>query len=101
MQNYIEFTTQSSTTIFSKLVQNTRKYCMKKTKKISEKMRQSENQAIQELITTRTAMNAKSPPTEPAISDYEKAQERLLLQQTKIQQAASDINFTNLAAISV
>ena len=99
MQNDIDFNTHSSTTIFSKIVENTRKYCMDETKKLREKKKQEENQAIQELIRTRTEMNETTPPTEQAIENYEKALEKLLLQQSRRQQAASDINFTNFASM--
>ena len=37
MQNNIDFNTHSSTAVFSKIVENTRKYCMAETKKRKKK----------------------------------------------------------------
>ena len=99
MQNDIDFNTHSSTTIFSKIVENTRKYCMEETKKLRDKKKKEENQVIQELIRTRKTMNETTPPNDEAVNDYEKALEKLLLQQTKRQQSASDTNFTNFATL--
>ena len=99
MQHNIDFDLHSSTNIFSKIVENTRKYCMTETKKISDKRKNNEKQALQELINARDQMNSTSPPTDQATRDYEKAQEKFQLQLAKRQQAASDINFTNFATL--
>ena len=69
MQNNIDFNTHSSTAVFSKIVENTRKYCMAETKKISEKKKKTEKQALQELINARDNKNATSPPTDQATRD--------------------------------
>ena len=83
MQHNIDFNLHPSTSIFSKLVENTRKYCMEETKKISEKRKKNEKQALQELINARDTMNATSPPTDQAVRNYEEAQERFQLQLAK------------------
>ena len=43
MQKNIDFNTHSSTAVFSKIVENTRKYCMAESKKISEKKKKKKN----------------------------------------------------------
>ena len=99
MQNNIDFNTHSSTAVFSKIVENTRKYCMAETKKISEKKKKTEKQALQELINASDTLNATTPPIDRAVRNYEEAQERFQLQLDKRQQAASDTNFTNFATL--
>ena len=72
---------------------------MEETKKISEKKKKTEKQALQELINASDTLNATTPPIDRAVRNYEEAQERFQLQLAKRQQAASDINFTNFAIL--
>ena len=99
LQNRIDYSQHPAEQIFNKLIEDIRKYCMSQTKILRQKKIEHENQVIQELIQTRDALNSTQPPTQEAVNNYEKAQEKYTLYQAKRHQTASERNLINYATM--
>ena len=97
LQNNIDFTMNSSSEVFSKIVRNIREHAIKETKKEKRKTKEKEEILIKNLIEARNAYNSAQIPTPHLLNNLEVAQQALLLSQTKRVQAASSQNFINYA----
>ena len=99
LQHLIDFNEHSPTAILNSLTEDVRNLCMRKTRELRAKQKSDETKILSEFIAARDAVNNSSPPTDDQINNYEKAQERLHMYQTRRQQGASDRNLVTYATL--
>lgn len=97
IQSRINYDIHNSTSIFSTLIKNIRKFAIDESRKVSMKRRRQEEQLISNLINARDQVNSAFPPSAEQVNNLEAAQQALMISQTKRVQSASTTNNINYA----